>query len=194
MEMTIANHRVKASPTFEARKQKGDLKKTFKSSKSSTEESMSVTTSEPIRNSGKQRVEQKPCPSMRDAGKKCPTLKEFQEKKHPFSDSNLSEMLDDLLEKGIIELPTSKRHEESGRTNNPKYYRYDRVVSHPLAKCITLKERIMQLAKDGTIILDLDEAAETNHTTIWCEHCHLAPSLIEELVTCLLYTSPSPRD
>jgi len=41
----------------------------------------------------------------------------------------------------------------------------------------------MQLAKDGTIILDMDEAAETNHTTICCKHCHLAPSLIEEWVT-----------
>ena len=39
------------------------------------------------------------------------------------------------------------------------------------------------MAKDVTIILDLDEAAETNHTTIWCEHCHLAPSLIEKLIT-----------
>jgi len=41
----------------------------------------------------------------------------------------------------------------------------------------------MQLAKDGTIILDMDETAETNHTTICCEHCHLAPSLIKEWVT-----------
>jgi len=32
MEMTITNRRMKASPTFEARKEKGDLKKTFKSS------------------------------------------------------------------------------------------------------------------------------------------------------------------
>ena len=39
------------------------------------------------------------------------------------------------------------------------------------------------MAKDGTIILDLDEATKTNRTTIWCEHCHLAPSLIKELVT-----------
>ena len=39
------------------------------------------------------------------------------------------------------------------------------------------------MAKDGTIMLDLDEVAETNHTTILCEHCHLTPSLIEELVT-----------
>jgi len=39
------------------------------------------------------------------------------------------------------------------------------------------------LAQDRTIILDLDEAAETNHITIWCKHCDLAPSIREELVT-----------
>jgi len=39
------------------------------------------------------------------------------------------------------------------------------------------------LAKDGTIILDLDKAAKTNHGTFRCEHCDLAPSLKEELVT-----------
>ena len=39
------------------------------------------------------------------------------------------------------------------------------------------------LAKDGTIILDLEGVAATNHTKIWFEHCHLAPPLIEELVT-----------
>jgi len=153
MEMTIANRRPKAAPTFEVNKEKGDLKKTFKASKSSTKESMSVTTSEPIRISGKQRAAEKRRPSMRDAGEKHPTLTEFQEKKYPFPDSDLSGMLDDLLEKGIIELPPSKRPEESGRTNDPKYCQYHRAVSHPLEKRITLKEPIMQLAKDGTIIL-----------------------------------------
>jgi len=184
MEMTIANRRVKASPTFEARKEKGNLKKTFKSSKSSAKESMSITTSEPIRILEKQRAEEKPHPSVRGAGKKRPTLKELQEKKYNhFPDSDLSGMLDDLLEKGIIELPPSKRPKKSRRTNDPKYCRYHRVVNHPLEKCITLKERIMQLAKDGTIIRDLEEAADTNHTTIWCDRFFLAPSLIEELVT-----------
>jgi len=77
MEMTLANCRVKASPTFEARKEKGDLKKTFKSSKSSMKESMSVTTSKPIQISGKQRVEEKLRQSMRDARKNRPTLKEL---------------------------------------------------------------------------------------------------------------------
>jgi len=84
---------------------------------------------------------------MRDAGKKRPTFKELQEKKYPFLDSDLSRMLDDLLEKGIIELPPSKCPEESEKTNDPKYFRYHRVVSHPLEKCITLKERIMQLLR-----------------------------------------------
>jgi len=79
---------------------------------------------------------------MRDAGKKCLTLKELQEKKYPFPDLDLSGMLDDLLEKGIIELPPSKRPKEAGRTNNPKYCWYHGVVSHPLEKCITLKECI----------------------------------------------------
>jgi len=120
---------------------------------------------------------------MKEAGKKRPTLKELQEKKYPFPDSDLLGMWHNLLEKGIIELPSSKRPEELGRTNDPKYCRYHRVISHPLEKCITLKERIMQLAKDGTIILDMDEAAKTNHTIICCEHCHLAPSLMEEGVT-----------
>ena len=39
------------------------------------------------------------------------------------------------------------------------------MVSHPLEKCITIKERIMQLAKEGMIILDLDDVAEANHVS-----------------------------
>jgi len=37
------------------------------------------------------------------------------------------------------------------------------MVSQPLVKCVTLKERIMQLAKNGMIILDLDDIVKTNH-------------------------------
>jgi len=103
---------------------------------------------------------------MKEAGKKRPMLKELQERKYLFIDSDLPGVLEALLEKGIIELPQSKSPEEAGKVNNPRYCRYHRVISHPLEKCITLKERIMQLAQDGTIILDLDEAAETNHMTV----------------------------
>jgi len=75
-------------------------------------------------------------------------------------------MLDDLLEKCVIELPESKRLEEAGRTTDPKYCRYHRIVGHPLEKCITLKEYIIRLAREGRIILDLDEIVEANHVTM----------------------------
>ena len=104
--------------------------------------------------------------SFKVATKKRPTLKERQGKKYPFPDSDLSHMLDDLFKKGVIELPKPRRLEEAGRTTGPKYCRYHRVVSHPLEKCITLKERIMRLAREGRIILDLDEMAEVHHVIV----------------------------
>ena len=79
-------------------------------------------------------------------------------------------MLDDLPKNGIIELLTPKRPEEADRTTDPKYCRYHQVISHPLEKCITLKERIMQLARDGGIILDLDDSAGANHISAEVEH------------------------
>ena len=63
---------------------------------------------------------------------------------------NLTRMLDDLLEKGVIQVSKPKRLAEVGRIIDPKYYRYHRMVNHPLEKCITLKERIMRLIKNGT--------------------------------------------
>ncbi|XP_074300563.1 uncharacterized protein LOC141631841 [Silene latifolia] len=66
-------------------------------------------------------------------------------------------MLDDLLEKKVIQLPESKRPEQANKTNDPNYCRYHMLVSHPIEKCITLKEKIMQLSKEGKIILDLDD-------------------------------------
>ena len=74
-------------------------------------------------------------------------------------------MLDDLLEKGVIQLLEPKRPEEVGRTIGPKYYHYQRMVSHPVKKCIIVKEHIMQLAKEGRIILDLDDVVEINHVS-----------------------------
>ena len=109
-----------------------------------------------------------------DGGRKRPTLKELSREKYPFPDLDLLEMLDDLLANGIIELPTPKRPEEVGRTADLKYCRYHWVISHPLEKCITLKERIMQLAGEGRIILDLDDSAGVNH--ISAEEDHPLPS------------------
>ena len=83
---------------------------------------------------------------------------------YPFPDSDVSGMLNDLLEKKIIKLLECKRPEEMGHTNNPKYYKYHRVVSHPVEKCFVLKDIIIRLAKEGKILLDLDETVESNYT------------------------------
>jgi len=69
---------------------------------------------------------------MRDVGKKCPTLKELQKRKDPFPNSDLLGMMDDLLEKGVIKLPPSKRLEEARKSNDPKYCCYHRVIIYPL--------------------------------------------------------------
>ncbi|KAM2542700.1 hypothetical protein TB2_022097 [Malus domestica] len=60
---------------------------------------------------------------------------------------NMDAMLDDLLEKKVIELPECKRPEEMNRINDPKYCKYHRIVSHPVGKCFVLKELIMKLAQ-----------------------------------------------
>jgi len=72
-------------------------------------------------------------------------------------------MLDDLLEKVIIELLEPKQLKEAGRTVDPKYYQYHKVVSHPLEKCIMFRKHIMKPANDERIILDLNNTTETNH-------------------------------
>jgi len=64
--------------------------------------------------------------------------------------------LDDLLGNGIIKLLIVKQLEELGRTTNPK--------------SIMLKEYIMQLAKDGMIILNSDDSVGTNHISARVEY------------------------
>ena len=69
------------------------------------------------------------------------------EKKYHFPDSDVPSMLEDLLQKKVIELPKCKRPEEMGRVNDPNYCHYHRIVSHSVEKCFILKDLIMKLAK-----------------------------------------------
>ena len=100
---------------------------------------------------------------MQEREKRRLTLKEMEEKTYPFPDADVWGMLEDLLEKNVIKLLECKRLEEMRRTNDPKYCIYHRVVSHPVEKCFVLKDLILRLAKEGKILLDLDEIAEANY-------------------------------
>ena len=61
-------------------------------------------------------------------------------KENAASEFDAPKMLDKLFEEGLIELPKSKRPEEIGRTSDPKYCRYHRIISHLIEKCRTFKE------------------------------------------------------
>ena len=67
-----------------------------------------------------------------DKRRRRPTLQEMQEKQYPFPNSDISNMLDHLLELKLIELPEMKRPEEADQTNDPKYCKYHRLIGHPI--------------------------------------------------------------
>jgi len=184
MEVTIASHNSNYLSFAELKRGRTEVKKNVKFSKNSTKEMMTITKNELVRITGKPNFEEKKSMPFKDMIGSGPILTKLQgEKKHALQrydrkgpyfegipreeisvpDSNLPGMLDDLLEKGVIQLPEPKRPKEVGRTANPKYCRYHRMISHPLEKCITIKECIMQLAKEEKIILNWDDVVEANH-------------------------------
>jgi len=89
-------------------------------------------------------------------------LRDSEEKECPYSESDAPKILDKLLEKGLIELSELRCPEEIGRTNNPKYYKYHRIISHPKEKCKAFKIQVLQLIKEGRIILHEDDTKESD--------------------------------
>uniref|UniRef100_A0A2N9J4N8 Uncharacterized protein n=1 Tax=Fagus sylvatica TaxID=28930 RepID=A0A2N9J4N8_FAGSY len=164
MELSLASRGEKNLPIAEHRKERKDVKKGDKSSKPVIKESMAVA-AEPVRIFTKEKKEDRTRGPSQERERRRLTLKEMEEKTYPFPDSDVPGMLEDLLEKEIIKLPECKRPEEMGRTNDPKYCKYHRVVSHTVEKCFVLKDLILRLAREGKILLDLDEAVGSNHAT-----------------------------
>jgi len=120
MEVTIASHHGNSFYYTKSKKNKVEFKKNVKFSKNMTKELMSVSTSQFIRITGKPKLKDKKSTSFKDTTKKSSTLKELQEKNYPFPNFDSSSALDDLLEKGVIELPQPKCPKEDGRSNWPK--------------------------------------------------------------------------
>ena len=52
------------------------------------------------------------------------TLKELEKKKYHFSDFDMPSMLEDLIQKKVIEIPECKRPEEMSHVNDPNYCHY----------------------------------------------------------------------
>ncbi|KAA0061113.1 ty3-gypsy retrotransposon protein [Cucumis melo var. makuwa] len=133
MELSIASRGTKDFPVPKVRKDKKETKSAEKVVKSTVKESMVVNTT-PLKF------------SKRKEGR--------AEKK---DDGNIADMLEQLLEKQLIQLPECKRSEQAGNVDDPNYCKYHRVISHPVEKYFVLKELILRLAREKKIKLDLEE-------------------------------------
>lgn len=96
---------------------------------------MTVTTN-PIKSSKRKREESKANPSQ-DKGNAKMSLKDLEVKVHPFLDSDVSGMLNELLQLKLIKLSPSKSPEEMGREHDPKYCCYHCVVSHLIENALS---------------------------------------------------------
>ena len=85
--------------------------------------------------------------------------------KYHFPDADVSSILDDLLKNKLIQLPEMKRPNEADKVNDPNYCKYHRLVSHPVEKCFVLKDKIIELYKDGKIEFE-EKVATSNLASI----------------------------
>ena len=111
-----------------------------------------IVTIAPLKISIKPKMKEKTPALTQDKGRRRLTLQEMQ---YPFPDSDISKMLDHLLELKLIEL-LEMSPEEANQTNDPKYYKYHHLMGHPMEQCFVLKDKTMELAHQGKITFDDD--------------------------------------
>ena len=85
-----------------------------------------------------------------------------EENEYPCSELDVQKMLHKLLEKGLIELPESKRPEEVERTDHPNYCEYHRIIGHPIEKYNAFRDQVLQLEKEGKTTFDEEETEESD--------------------------------
>ncbi|KAA0032461.1 retrotransposon gag protein [Cucumis melo var. makuwa] len=164
MELSIANRGAKDFLVQTTRSDKNEINDTKKIANSILNESM-VVQETPLKSFSK-RKETKHERNHDGNEKRRPTLRERQRKVYLFPDSDVADMLEQLIEKQLIQLPKYKRPEQAGKVDDPNYCKYHRVISHPVEKCFVLKELILKLARENKIELDIDEVAQTNHVAV----------------------------
>ncbi|TYK18823.1 ty3-gypsy retrotransposon protein [Cucumis melo var. makuwa] len=151
MELSIASKGTKDFPVPKVRKYKKETKGAERIVKSIVKESMVVNTT-PLKFSKRKegRAEKKDDRSV----KRRLTLKERQEKVYPFPDLDIANMLEQLLEKPLIQLPECKQPEQAEKMDDPNCCKYLWVISHPVEKYFVSNELILRLAREKKIELD----------------------------------------
>ena len=94
------------------------------------------------------------------------TFKEREQKVYPFPDEDVPNILEQLLQLKLIELPECKWPEDIGKVDDPNYCKYHRIIGHLIQKCFVFKEQIMKLAKENKIDLNFDKVVGSNNVTV----------------------------
>ena len=67
-----------------------------------------------------------------------------------------------LFNKGNkLKLPEVRGTEDIGRTNNPNYYPFNRMVHHPTSRYLVLKDKIQALVDVGVLTLKSEQKKVT---------------------------------
>ncbi|KAA0025726.1 ty3-gypsy retrotransposon protein [Cucumis melo var. makuwa] len=119
MELSIANRGAKDFLVQRTKSDKNEINDTKKIANNVLNESMLVQET-PLKSFSK-RKETKHERNHDGDEKRCPTLRERQKKVYPFPDSDVADMLEQLIEKQLIQLPECKRSEQAGKVDDPNY-------------------------------------------------------------------------
>ncbi|KAH0776169.1 hypothetical protein KY290_007580 [Solanum tuberosum] len=165
MELSIAS-RGKTSSVFDPRKEDAQFKESLEYQ---TKESMAVVMTS-TKASTRQKLKEKVANEQAREVKNQYTLKELPTKVYPFLDSHIPAILDELLTKKVIALLDSKRPKEFNKIDDPMYCKFHRIICHHTTKCFILKKKIMTSVREGNIIIDDGETAETNHSSVKLDH------------------------
>ena len=87
----------------------------------------------------------------------------FSLKQYSFKDEQVI-IIFYLLQKGIkLKLPEARRPNEVGRTNDPNYCLFHKMVHHPMNKCFVLKDKIQALVNVGVLTLKSEQKKVTSN-------------------------------
>jgi len=77
--------------------------------------------------------------------------KKGKKRNYPFDDDDVQGIFDEIMAAKAISLPEPKRLVEVNKTNDPRYFPYHRIISHPINNSYVFKDIIEDMIKRGEI-------------------------------------------
>ena len=81
----------------------------------------------------------------------------YANKQHSFKDEHVDLLFKLLNKSNILKLPEARRSEEVGKTDNPNYCLYHRMLGHPTKSCYIFKDILQALIDAEVLKLRLEQ-------------------------------------